>query len=117
MACSVEGTKITLTRGDTLKLQVRIMSNGEEYTPKNGDIVRFAVKSPGLTSDKSEYVDTKPKILKEIPINTMVLQLDPQDTKRLGFGTYVYDIQITFADGTVDTFITNGVFRLTEEVE
>lgn len=47
----------------------------------------------------------------------MLLVLEPEDTKTLPFGKYVYDIQITYADGKVDTFITKGRLRLTEEVD
>ena len=46
----------------------------------------------------------------------MILELEPNDTKTLDFGSYVYDVQITFADGRVDTFITEAVFKLTPEV-
>ena len=40
-----------------------------------------------------------------------------EDTKNLDFGTYVYDLQITFADGTVDTFISKSILKLEEEVD
>ena len=55
--------------------------------------------------------------MKDIPSDTMLLVLEPEDTKTLPFGKYVYDIQITYADGKVDTFITKGRLRLTEEVD
>lgn len=116
MSSSVKKNAITLTRGDTLRVKVGIKYNEEEYTPQTGDSVRFALKNNIKTPDGTEYVDPDPLILKDIPIDTMILQLDPEDTKPLGFKTYVYDIEITFADGTVDTFITNSPFKLTEEV-
>ena len=47
----------------------------------------------------------------------MILTLDPSDTKRLEFGSYVYDIQLTRSTGEVDTFVTKGTLNLTEEVE
>lgn len=46
----------------------------------------------------------------------MKLILDPADTKPLSFGKYVYDIQLTKSTGEVDTFITKGTMKLTEEV-
>jgi uncharacterized membrane protein YkoI len=46
----------------------------------------------------------------------MILELEPSDTKILDFGSYVYDIEITFKDGTVDTFITEANFKITPEV-
>jgi uncharacterized membrane protein YkoI len=47
----------------------------------------------------------------------MILTIEPEDTQDLDFGTYVYDIQITLADGTVDTFIADAKFNIGVEVE
>ena len=47
----------------------------------------------------------------------MLLQLTPDDTKSLEFGTYVYDIQITYSNGDVNTFLDKGTLKLTEEVD
>lgn len=55
-------------------------------------------------------------ILKQIPIDSMTLRIDPEDTKNLNFGTYVYDVELTTKDGIVDTFITPSSFKITEEV-
>lgn len=116
MSYSINGTDISMTRGDTLKVTIALTKDGEEYTPIEGDVIRFAVKSPKMFCDKGEYVDAEPRILKEVPIDTMTLVLDPEDTKNMEFGTYVYDMEITFTDGTVDTFITESKFRLKPEV-
>jgi len=40
----------------------------------------------------------------------------PEDTTALAFGTYCYDVQITLADGTVDTVIPKNEFVVLEEV-
>ena len=116
MSSIIKGTSITLTRGDTLRTRVVIILDGQEYTPVAGDSVRFALKHTTMTPKKTAYKDTQPLLIKPIPIDTMILQLEPQDTKPFDFDTYVYDIQITFADGTVCTFITQAVFKLTPEV-
>lgn len=116
MSSSVKKNKITLTRGDTLRVKVEIIKNEEPYIPEAGDKVRFALKHPDMLPDKSDYSDVEPLIIKDIPIDTMVLELQPADTKTFAFGKYVYDIEITFADGTVDTFITAAPFVLSEEV-
>ena len=100
--------KITLVRGDSLHLKVNIYLNKEPYTPQEGDVVRFAMKQ--------SYQSNKVLIHKDIPIDTLELSLEPSDTKRLAFGKYVYDIEITFDNGDVDTFIS-GEFELTPEVE
>lgn len=117
MSSIIKGTTITLTRGDTLRVKININVDDEEYTPVAGDSVRFAVKHPQMNSKKTAYKDAQPLLIKTIPIETMILELQPSDTKSLDFGTYVYDIQITFADGTTDTFITQATFKLTPEVD
>lgn len=117
MSVTINGNKITMTRGDTLRVTVGMFRDGEEYTPSVGDTLRFALKTPKFKDNGGNYKDDEPLILKDIPISTRLLSLDPEDTKSLKFGKYVYDIQITFADGTVDTFITTEDFKLTPEVE
>ena len=106
----IRDTKITMTRGDTLKAAVTMInSDGSTYTPVQGDVVRFAMKK--------NYLDVETLVYKVIPNETMTLVLDPSDTKELPFGAYVYDIQITYASGEVDTFIDRAIIELTEEVE
>ena len=112
----VNGTDITLTRGDTLVAEIGIRRNDEPYTPVAEDSIRFALKHSTMNADHSEFTDEQPLIRKEIPYDTLILKLDPADTKPYGFGRYRYDIEITFEDGTVDTFI-KGFFTLTEEVD
>lgn len=119
---SIDGQKIELTRGDTLILEVGIYIETEEggkqqYTPVPGDTIRFALKRDKMNAKRTEYSDPEPLIRKDIPVETMILRLDSQDTTPLPFGNYVYDIQITFVDGTVDTFIANQPFILTPEVD
>ena len=110
MSYSVNKTSITLTRGDTLKIQISIFKpDGDPYIPEPEDVIRFAMKK--------NYDDPNPLILKIIPNDTLILTLDTQDTKPLEFGKYVYDIQLTNGSGEVDTFITKAQFILTEEVE
>lgn len=105
----LHGTSITMTRGDTARVQVSIQNpDGTEYKPTRGDSVRFAMKE--------SYDDAEPLLLKRIPIGTMELVIDPADTKPLDFGKYVYDIELTQADGTVNTFITKASLVLEEEV-
>ena len=95
MSYSVSGTMITLTRGDTFSALITITDlNDNQYIPMNGDRIRFAMKN--------DYNDETP--------------LNPEDTKHLPFGKYVYDIELTKATGEVDTFITKAILKLTEEV-
>lgn len=114
MSVSIRKNTITMTRGDTLRVKVIINSNDEEgnvteYIPAEGDKIRFALKE--------KYNDEYPLIIKDIPWDTMILHLLPEDTKKLKHPSeYVYDIQITLTDGTVNTFIDRAKLRLTEEV-
>lgn len=113
----VNGTTIKMTRGDTVIIQVSINRDGTAYTPVAGDKIRFAAKHTKFNSKNTQFTDLNPVIEKTIPYDTMVLRLDPNDTKGLEFGNYTYDIQITFEDGVVDTFIAEAQLVLLPEVE
>ena len=110
MSVNFIGNDITMTRGDTLKTKIIIKdSDGNDYVPVEGDYIRFAMKR--------KYSEKKPCVLKEIPYDTCLLTLNPEDTKNLPQPCeFVYDIQITLTDGTVDTFIT-GKVNIKQEVE
>ena len=109
MSYSITGTTITLTRGDTFEALVSATKkDGTPYIPVEGDVIRFAMKE--------NYDDARPLLVKEIPIDTMILVIEPEDTKPLAFGKYVYDIELTKVTGEVDTFITKATLKLTEEV-
>ena len=98
---------IELTRGDTGFFTIALKnSNGEDYEPQPGDTLRFAM---------SKSYGGDPLILKQIPISTLILELEPQDTSGLNFGKYVYDVEFTDAAGHVSTIIL-GNFTITKEV-
>lgn len=106
----IAGKNITMTRGDSLVLTVGITQpDGTAYEVQEGDVVRFAMKK--------RYTDAEPLITKIIPHDTMELYLRPEDTKELAFGSYVYDMQLTYANGDVDTFIDQASLTLTKEVD
>lgn len=110
MSYSIQGTDISLTRGDSLFLQLKLVKNGEEYIPAEGSSIRFAMKAKYTDSDENVVLN------KNIPIDTLVLELEPADTKHLPMKkTYVYDIQLTDEFGHIYTFIF-GTLTITEEV-
>ena len=111
MTATVKGTTINLTRGDTLKVKIDISTSDDEpYVPLANDVIRFAMKKT--------YKDAEPLLTKIIDNNSLILQLDPLDTKDLKQPSdYVYDIQLTHANGDVDTFISKGKLRIIEEVD
>lgn len=109
----IAGTTITMVKGDTAIINVSITdTEGNEYVPEEGDIIRFAVKR--------RYSDPEPCIYIQIPTDTMILHIRPEDTKDLDAGDseviYKYDIELSKEDGTVDTFIARGSLVLWEEV-
>ena len=99
---------IMITRGDTGFIYIPLYDDDDEpYTPVEGDKLRFAVKK--------KYKDEECLILKDIPIQTQVLTIEPSDTKPLAFGKYVHDFEFTDSLGHVSTFVW-GIFEVTEEV-
>lgn len=113
----ITGTTISMTRGDSLSVTIVMKdATGQPYTPAEGDVIRFALKSAEFTLGRKAFKDTDPLITKVIPNDTLVLALAPADTKQLNFGDYIYDIQLTHADGTVDTFIYEAKFVIRPEV-
>ena len=106
----VTNSTIIMTRGDTCRIKLVLTdSDGNEFVPNEGDVIRFAAKK--------KYSDSEASIFIIVPNDTLILEIKPEDTKNLDFGTYVYDLQITFADGTVDTFISKSILKLEEEVD
>lgn len=107
----ISNNVIRVTQGDTLETPVEIYTeDGEQYVPASTDVIRFALKS--------SYSDSEPLILKTIDTESLVLRLEAEETKQLPAREqeYVYDIELTTEDGTVDTFIAEKQFFVTKEV-
>jgi len=106
----VSGNNIYLTKGDSLNVVIKLTyADGTEYEPVENDYLRFAVKE--------DFEDEEPIILKEIPVDTMLLSLEPVDTEFLEQPCSLwYDIEMTFADGTVCTVIPKSRLYICEEV-
>lgn len=100
---------IYLTRGDTGIFTVALTDgDGQPYVPSANDTIRFAMaKKFGSGADVL--------INKSFPADTLTLEIEPQDTKALPFGEYVYDIELTDEDGHVSTVII-AKLKLTNEV-
>lgn len=104
----VKGTSITLTKGDSFYSVITLKRGDTTYTPQEGDIITFGLK-------KTEF-DTTALITKVIPNDTLLLYLAPADTKQLQTGVYVYDLELKYANGDIDTFINKAKFTLVAEV-
>lgn len=108
----ISGNRISMTRGDTMSAVVEIFdNNGDPYIPQEGDRIRFAMKDKGKRSNGQIL------LYKEIPITTLLLQLAPEDTERFAYGEYGYDIEITKANGVVDTFIYEAIIEIRWEAD
>lgn len=100
---------IYLTRGDTGIFTVSLEDcEGHPYIPQAGEKIRFAMaKKFGAGADVL--------VNKQFPADTLTLEIEPQDTKNLAFGEYVYDVELTDLSGHVSTVIL-GKITLTKEV-
>lgn len=116
----VDGTTITMTRGDSARINISIAyEGGESFIVEYGDIVRFTVRR--------QYDDPEPALVIDIPlgydaeteINTadsVELYIRPEHTRDLSYGAYKFDVQLIRANGDIDTFIDRADLVLTEEV-
>ena len=97
---------IIFTRGDTVQYTVELYDGEEAYILQDGDKLVFTVK---------ENVYTKEIVMQKEILNNQ-FTIDHKDTESLSYGDYVYDVQLTFANGDIQTVIKPTLFRLTEEV-
>ena len=101
---------IHLTRGDTARFAIGSILNTvtkTNYTPTSEDTVTMTVKKTVL--------DSAPCVQIIVP-GGEVLHIKPEDTKEMAFGKYVYDVQLTTADGDVYTIIPPTPFEILKEV-
>lgn len=116
-----DNMNIALTRGDSLTLTVELFKKvdpvppateptWEPYVPQEGDKIRFAV-SKGYKNESGYEL----QFAIDIPNDTLTFTAGPDKTA-LNYYTYNYDVEITYADGTVDTFIS-GKFKIEGEAK
>lgn len=102
---TVSGTKLAMVRGDSESITVQCSPSFEE-----GDVVTFTMRK-----DIEEPIALQ-KVVSEFDSGKAYIIFRPADTSGLDFDDYVYDIQLTKADGTVTTIIEPSVFKIKEEV-
>lgn len=101
----VKGPTITLTRGDYASFHIDIFDQAQEkYEPLEDDLISFTVK---------RNTRTKEAIIRKEGVD---IEIFPFETKDVNYGTYSYDVQLTSAEGHVDTFIGPADFVISEEV-
>ena len=99
----VQDNNISLIRGDSCILDLSITDpEGSEYEVTDTDVVVLTVKKSTRATD---VVFQKKLINNQITI-------EPEDTAKLPYGKYVYDVQLTTATGYVDTIIPPHAFHV-----
>lgn len=100
---------LAVPRGDTGWIIIRQRtSDGDAIVLNENDIITFGVKKT------SSYRDENYLIKKEIKGNgteEVVVQLTSEDTK-LRPGSYVYDVEIKYGDGRVDTVVRAATIEI-----
>ena len=100
----IVNNKVYLVRGDSGAITVTVLNaDGSIRVIQPDDEILMTVRA----SPTSEILFQK---------TGSEIIIEPEDTAALAFGTYCYDVQITLADGTVDTVIPKNDFVVLEEV-
>lgn len=103
----VDDNNIRIIRGDSGVFNISITdTNGSPVYLTEGDVLTFTLRRAARN----------PAIVMQKVIADSQLEIKPEDTEGLTFGTYVYDIELRRADGYVDTVIPPHEFLLMEEV-
>lgn len=102
---------VTMTRGDTFARTLVLTKDGESYTPASDDVITFT-----MSNDYKGSKNYNVYIQKEIDHDGMIWEIEASETSSLPYGRYKYDLQITYADGSVETFANMKNIILTQEV-
>lgn len=109
---NTDGTNLEMIRGDTEVLVVSCTnSEGDPIDFEAGDRIYFTVKE-----DTTTEIIIFQKIITEFTDGKAIITILPEDTKSLEFKNYMYDIQLTKADGTVTTIVPVSFFTIRGEV-
>lgn len=109
-----EGNNITITRGDTASLEVRLTGDA----PQDGDSVVLSVKQsaarPAAVFEKAATAFEAAPEGEEGVIARF--DIEAADTAGLDFGTYRWDLRIFYQDGEVVTPMTPRRFDVAEVI-
>lgn len=108
----IQGTNISMIRGDTESITVSINdTEGNKIPLVDGDTIYLTVKQSITTEEK-----VLQKVIQEFEDGEAIIEITPDNTKTLQFKNYIYDIQLSRADGTVSTIIPPSSFTIRGEV-
>lgn len=102
----VVNNTVTATRGDSVYLNIKLTKNGEDYEMAEGDTLTLTIKK--TTSSKKALISKT--------FEDLTVKIESGDTDSLEYGTYYYDVQLTSANGDIDTVIPPTKFVIAEEV-
>lgn len=104
---NIYDNRITLTRGDTAVMGLEVLdTNSDAYEMQPGDVAVFTIKKNTVT---------KEKMLQKVFNADGLIKINPEETQDWDYGTYYFDVQLTQADGTVQTIITPTEVYITDE--
>ena len=104
----IDGNTIYLTKGDTAYLDVGLVyADDKPYVAHEGDTITLSLKRNILDSDYS---------LQKVVNAGETIVFNPDDTKDLTAGKYVYDVQLDTNASEVFTIIPTSDFYLQEGV-
>ena len=104
----INGTNISMTRGDTESMTVTL-DDGIGFV--EGDIIELTVRVNPSSSNVELY-----KKVTEFDEGKARIEIRSEDTEGLVFRSYVYDVQLTRANGGVCTIIKPAIFEILPEV-
>lgn len=107
----VDGTDLSLTRGDSASLVVEPKIDGDVYYLTDGDVLHFTVRKHA----RAKEIEVQ-KIITEFVGGKALIEVEPDDTKHMHFATYRYDLQLTKSDGTVTTIVKPSRFKVMEAI-
>ena len=103
----ITDTDIRLTRGDTAFLSVELFDDSGKYDLKTGDKLELSAKKSINDTSYSIHITAN---------NDAVFTFNPSDTANLAYGSYLYDIQLTLANGDIFTVIPLSHIVICEEI-
>lgn len=109
----VIGTDVSMMRGDSesMLVSMRKKKTKEKIPFIDGDTVYLTIRDQ-LTSKDEVYH----KAITEFDEGNAYFIFDPSDTRDLRPKDYIYDVQLTAADGTVTTIIKPSTFTIEGDV-
>ena len=114
----VSGIDIGMTRGDTESLDVTMKDGhtGEQVPFEAGDVATMTVRKARKQGSQLLFAITAASY----EDSTATFWIPPELTADLKAGDYVYDVQVTFADGDIKTIVGGGekdaIFHLWQDV-